>query len=116
MIDKNQRLKSYLNAIIDRVFKALPLYEEFKREIRTFEEVDLYVESFIFELDGWEDEVDLEYSAEYKSLMNTLKSIRKEIAKENSEHAVVKRETFRCIHIIKNIVAKIENGESHELY
>ena len=31
-----------------------------------------------------------------------------EIVKEESNHTVIKREVFKCINIVKNIVGKLE--------
>lgn len=101
----NENLITYLSYTVNRVFKILPLYEEKSVGVIT------YVESLIFELDGLELRLDKEYTAEYESLMNTLSALQKEVAKvENGTHSIVKREVFKSIDIIKNI---IEDGENH---
>jgi hypothetical protein len=105
MIKDNQKLTVYLNSLVNSVFKILPLWEEQNVGIVT------YIESLLFELDGLQDVVDLEHSAEYVSLMSNLASVRKEVTKQDSKKPVVKREIFKCINIIKNMVGKLEEGE-----
>lgn len=102
MIINSQKLTIYLNSIINSVFKILPLYEEQNIGIET------YVESLIFELDGLQDIIDIKYSYEYISLLSTLASVNKEVKKEDSKKSVIKREVFKCINIIKNMVGKLE--------
>lgn len=105
MIKNNQKLVVYLNSVVNSVFKILPLYEEQNVGVET------YVESLLFELDGLQEVVAIEHSAEYISLMSNLASVKKEVAKEDSKKPVVKREVFKCINIIKNMVGKLEEGE-----
>jgi hypothetical protein len=102
MISNNERLVGYLDTLINSVFKVLPLYEE------NNEGVDTYVESLIFELYGLENVVNMESSSEYISLLSTLESIKKEVAKTNSEKKIIKREVFKSINIIKTMLNKIE--------
>ena len=105
MIDNNEKLVIYLNSIVNSVFKILPLWEEKNVGVQT------YIESLIFELDGLQDVVSIEHSAEYISLLSNLASVKKEIAKGNSKKQVIKREVFKCINIVKNMVGKLEEGE-----
>lgn len=108
MIYNNQKLIIYLNSIVNSVFKILPLYEEHNVGIET------YVESLIFELSGLEKVVAIEHSAEYYSLLATLESIKEEIPKEHSKKSVIKREVFKCINTIKNMIGKLEEGFVYE--
>lgn len=105
MIDNNKRLVIYLNSVINSVFKILPLYEERNVGLET------YVESLLFELYGLDKVVVMGQSYEYVSLLSTLESIKLEVVKDGSKKATVKREIFKCINIIKNMVAKLEEGE-----
>lgn len=104
MIKDNQKLIVYLNSIVNSVFKVLPLYEE--KNIG----VEIYVESLLFELYGLEKVVSISDSYEYISLLSNLESVKSEIAKEDSKKSVIKREVFKCINIIKNMVGKLEEG------
>jgi len=105
MIDNSEKLVVYLNSVVNSVFKILPLYEE--QNVG----VEKYVESLLFELDGLQDVIAINHSAEYISLMSNLASVKKEVAKSDSKKSVVKREVFKCINIIKNMVGKLEEGE-----
>jgi hypothetical protein len=105
MIMSNNKLAIYLNSIINSVFKILPLYEEQNEGVKT------YIESLIFELDGLQEVVSIEHSYEYISLLSTLSSVKKEIKREDSKKTIIKREVFKCINIIKNMVGKLEEGE-----
>lgn len=105
MIENNDRLVIYFNTVVNSVFKILPLYEEQNIGINT------YIESLLFELEGLQDVVAIEHTYEYYSLLFNLASVKKEIAKSDSKKAIVKREVFKCINIIKNMVGKLEEGE-----
>ena len=105
MIENKERLKVYLNSVINSVFKILPLYEEENVGVET------YVESLLFELHGLDKVVEIEHSFEYISLLSTLESVKIEVVKDNSKKSTVKREIFKCINIIKNMVTKLEEGE-----
>lgn len=102
MINDTSRLVVYLNSVVNSVFKILPLFEE--KNVG----VDTYIESLLFELYGLQEAVNVEHSSEYISLLSTLESIRAEIGRENSRKSTVKREIFKCINIIKNMVGKLE--------
>lgn len=105
MINNKDRLLVYLDALINSVFKILPLYEEKNVGIET------YVESLLFELYGLDKVIKIENSYEYISLLSTLESIKKNVTNQDSEKKVIKREVFKCISIIKNAIGKLENGE-----
>lgn len=105
MIKDSQKLVIYLNSLVNNVFKILPLYEENNMG------VSIYVESLLFELYGLEHSVDIDNSSEYISLLSNLESVKLEISRENSRKPTVKREIFKCINIIKNMVGKLEEGE-----
>jgi len=105
MIENKEKLITYLNSVVNSVFKILPLYEEDNVGIET------YVESLLFELYGLDKVVDVKNSYEYISLLSTLESVKVEVTRKESKKSVVKREIFKCINIIKNMVTKLEEGE-----
>ena len=105
MVYDNEMLVAYLNTVVNSVFKILPLYEE--QNVG----VNKYIESLLFELYGLEKSVSIEHSYEYISLLSTLESVKSEIGKSESKKSVVKREVFKCINIIKNMVGKLEEGD-----
>jgi len=105
MIENNNMLVVYLNSVVNSVFKILPLYEENNYGIKT------YLESLLLELYNLEKAVKIEHSYEYISLLATLEAVKSEIFKEESKKPVVKREIFKCINIIKNMVGRLEEGE-----
>lgn len=98
-------LSVYLNSVVNSVFKILPLYEEGNYGIKT------YLESLLLELYNLEKAIKIEHSYEYISLLATLEAVKSEIFKEDSKKPVVKREIFKCINIIKNMVGRLEEGE-----
>lgn len=104
MLENRDRLLFYLDALINSVFKILPLYEERNDGIQT------YIESLLFELYGLDKVFDIKDSYEYVSVLSILESIKEEVAKENSKKRVIKREVFKCINIIKNIIKRLEKG------
>lgn len=104
MIDNQEKLIVYLNALVNSIFKILPLYEE--KNIG----VSLYIESLLGELYNLEKVVKIEYSYEYISLLSTLEFVKDEISKEQSQKPTIKRELFKSIHIVKNMVGKLEGS------
>jgi len=105
MLENKDRLVVYLDTLINSVFKILPLYEEENVGVKT------YVESLLFELYGLDKVIDIKDSYEYISLLSTLESIKEEVTKDGSQKKVIKREVFKCISIIKNVIGKLEKGE-----
>lgn len=102
MIKNNARLIIYLNTSVNSVFKILPLYEEENVG------VEVYIKSLLFELYGLDTVIEIVYSYEYLSLLSTLESVKAEVSKIDCEKSTIKREVFKCINIIKNLVTKIE--------
>ena len=105
MINNSKKLITYLETSINSIFKILPLFEEKNTGVH------VYIESLLFELYGLNDSVSIEYAYEYISLLSNLESIKKELQKEVSEKTIIKREVFKCINIVKNMVSKLEEGE-----
>lgn len=105
MINNKEKLTVYLNSVVNSVFKILPLYEEQNVGVQT------YVESLLFELYGLDKSMAIKHSYEYISLLSTLESVKEEVVKDESKKSVIKREVFKCINIIKNMVGKLEEDE-----
>jgi hypothetical protein len=114
MIEDKKIVIKFLNRSVDGIYKILPLYEEKVKGMETG--VDTYVDSLLFVLYSLDKAVLLPYGYEYVTVLATLESVRIEIAKENgeSEHAVVRREVFKCINMMKNMAEKLGKSESHE--
>lgn len=104
MIENKERAIKYLNASINGIFKILPLFEENNIGI------DTYIDSLLFTLYSLDDALDLTHTKDFIDVLATLESVKKEIKKEDSSHAVLKREIFKCINILKNMVVKLEEG------
>lgn len=102
MIKDNEKLIVYLNSKVNSAFKILPLYEEKNVGVK------VYIDSLLIELSSLNEVIEVEHGDEYLSLLATLKGVRKEINKEDSKHSVVKRESFKCIDIIKKLVSRLE--------
>ena len=103
--DKNKQilLVPYFNSMVGKVFKVLPLYDEGNLGINT------YIESLLFELYGLQKAVVLaDIEKDYVSLVSTLESVESELAKIDINKQVLKRELFKCIDIVKNMVDKLE--------
>lgn len=105
MIQDTEMTIKYLNASVNGIYKILPLYEE--KNIG----VDTYVESLLFTLYSLDKAVLLPFGHEYITVLATLESIKREIVNPESDHSVIKREIFKCINIVKNIVAKLKEDE-----
>lgn len=105
MIENNERLIVYLNSVVNGVFKILPLFEEKNVGLK------VYVNSLLSELYKLEKVIKIEHSYEYISILATLEFIKEEVSKPDGKKSIVKREVFKCINVIKNMVGKIEDGE-----
>lgn len=105
MINDNKKITVYLNVVVDKIFKILPLYEEKNIGIK------VYVESLIFELYGVQNVITIENSSDYISLLSTLESVRAEMNKENIKKYTLKRELFKCINLVKNISSNLEKSD-----
>lgn len=104
MINDTKKIINYLNLSVNSIFKILPLYEEKNIGVST------YIDSLLFELYGLDNAISIDGSGEYISLLSTLESIKLEVIKEDGTKKVVKREVFKCINLIKNMIDKIEEG------
>jgi hypothetical protein len=109
-MNKNSKLfKEYVEKLIDRTYKILPLYEEEN------EGLSKNIQSLLFELNGLPYVVDGVLDSDYIILLATLESIYDEtIVHTNDEeaHSLIKREVFKCVNIVKKIGESItESGD-----
>jgi hypothetical protein len=98
---------NFTELLIPRFFKILPLFEESNEGLQS------YVESLMFEMNGlyWTIE-EIQANGNYLSLLATLESICDEIAiNDEYSQAIIKREVFRSIEIIKQLKPTVESGE-----
>jgi len=102
--DKNM-VVDYLNNSVDGLYKALCLYEEKNVGVRT------YIESLLFNFYNLQKAIEVDLGHNYLTVLNILEGIREEVSKEDSEHAVIRREVFKGMGIVKNMVAKLKEGE-----
>lgn len=92
----------YLKGTVNGVYKILPLFEE--KNIG----IDTYVDSLLFTLYKLDTAVKIDQSHDYITVLATLEAVKDEIAKVTANHSVVKREVFKCINIVKNMIDKLE--------
>ena|SRR5690606_27125006 len=107
MTVSQDKLIIYLKNTVNGIYKILPLFEE--KNIG----VDTYVDSLLFTLYSLDEVVDVKYGDEYITVLATLESVKKEIVKPGANHSVVKREIFKSINIVKNMIDKLE-GEKQK--
>lgn len=87
-------LESYLNRLVSKIFKILPLKEE------KCETLDAYIESLLTELIGNVDVLKgTKYDGDILSLVGTLSSLVSE-----DELSVYRQRVFKCIDIVKKII------------
>lgn len=93
---------NYLNFLINRVYKILPISEE---EPDTLKE---YLESLVIELSGSKELINkIKYDANFISLLGILKYL----TDNKCSHKVIKREVFKCISIIQGLQEKYKKEE-----
>lgn len=104
---KSNLFSNYSSALIDRVYKILPLFEEKNDGLFA------YVQSLIYELEGLYWVVDgVRDNPDYLTLLATLESISDDaVFCDMENHSVVKREVFKCLEVIKKIKTTSESGE-----
>ncbi|MEK5036303.1 hypothetical protein MKY96_33160 [Paenibacillus sp. FSL R7-0302] len=104
---KSKLFSNYSSALVDRVYKILPLYEEKN------EGLFAYVQSLIYELEGlyWAVE-GVRDNPDYLTLVGTLESLSEDVMFfDMGDHSVVKREVFKCLEVVKKIKTTSESGE-----
>lgn len=99
MTDLNQdRVYIFFNDhLVNRIFKILPLYEEENETLGS------YIESLVLEIMGLDTILDVD-DGYFISLVATLKGIQREILEKDNK-SIIKRETFKCIDLSKNIAS-----------
>ena len=104
--EKSDIFQMYLKSLVDKIYKVLPLYEEENEGLFT------YLQSLVYELNGtlWAIE-ELEQNAEYISLIATLESLSDDSMFFDNDHAVIKREVFKCINIVKKMIGTESGGK-----
>ncbi|MGG3045616.1 hypothetical protein [Bacillus thuringiensis] len=108
MIDvKDPVFISYCESLIDKTYKILPLYEEKNVGLAS------NIESLVIEVFGLHRVIDkLRMSAEYVTLVSTLKALEIYIKEDVISHREIKREVFKCIGLIKKIrEVAMQSGE-----
>lgn len=101
----------YLDSLINRAFKILPLYEE------SNEGLFVYIQSLIYEVYGIRYVIkELGASSDYVMLLAILESLSDDaIMIDDRKKEIVKREVFKCIDLIKKIKsADYNGGESYD--
>lgn len=104
MVNNNHKigqLYNYFNSyLVNKIYKILPLYEESNKTL------PMYIDSLLIEAVGLSDIIDINNSS-YISLLATLGGIKREVQEDNNKN-IIRRETFKCIDISKNIAETIE--------
>lgn len=86
---------NYLNSLISKVYKILPMKEEQNTT------TEAYISSLIFELHGFENLLN-EYHNDARIL--TIICILESLKEPNISHGVYKSEVFKCISLIEQIL------------
>ena len=93
----NEFFLNYLNFLIGRVYKILPISESEPETLKS------YLDSLILELTGSKDLIlKLKKDASFLSLIATLQAL----SENQYSHNEIKREVFKSINIIKKLINK----------
>ena len=91
----NEFFLNYLNFLIGRVYKILPISEDEPVTLKS------YLDSLVLELLGSKDLIlKLKKDASFLSLIATLQSL----SENQYSHNVIRSEVFKCIDIIKKLI------------
>lgn len=94
-INDNEFFLNYLNFLIGRVYKILPISEDEPVTLKS------YLDSLVLELLGSKDLIlKLKKDASFLSLIATLQSL----SENQYSHNVIRSEVFKCIDIIKKLI------------
>lgn len=100
MIRNEKLLEQYFKErSVNSIYKILPLYEEKNVNLES------YIESLLFELDGLSTCIDYNLS-EFVTLVAVISKLQNESQKSDNK-LVVKREVFKAIDISKSISTKV---------
>lgn len=101
----DQFFMNYLNFLISKVFKILPISEQ---EPETLKD---YLDSLILELKGSQSLIiKIKHDASFVSLL----AILQYFTENECSHKVIKKETFRAINIIQGLQKKYIEKEEIE--
>lgn len=88
--------ENYFDILINRLYKILPLKEEYSPT------VSVYIESLLSEMTGGQDVIlFIRNDGQYLSIINSLEYI-----KDCEDVSICKREIFRCIRIVGTLKRK----------
>lgn len=97
----DKAIRKYLQLVINKIFKILPLYEE------NNETLEVYIESLILEVKGFIAVYGSVGVTEYISVVSTLEGIQKKVQEEGNQ-PTVKREVFKTIDTVNKIRHMLE--------
>lgn len=92
----NNSIQIFVDSLVNKLFKILPLYEEESSAVQ------VYTESLAIQLEGFSNVSTLGKNIEYLNLVCSLNGLIKELTYENN-HKTVKREVFKLISLAKDI-------------
>ena len=105
MINDKEKIVSYFESLVNGIYKILPLYEEQN------DGIDTYIESLLFTLYKLDKAIDIHYSRDYITVLATLEAMKSEIEKDKIGSVnTIRRETFKCMNIVKSMAKKIKEG------
>lgn len=92
---------SYLDSLISKIHKIIPLYENQNKGLYS------YVDSLLFKLKQYQSCIEYEAGSEYMDLVLALKGICT-LCEENEfsgeSHAIIRRECFNSISLVKGMI------------
>lgn len=96
------KVESYLDDLVNRVYKVLGLYEDGNSGLGK------YLDSLLIELGGMHIiSEEIATSSKYCSVIMTLASIQILIKNNEIKHSDVRSEVFKCISLIKKIKQEV---------
>lgn len=97
----NPMFANYMNSMVDRCFKILPLYEERNDGLAR------YIDSMMYEFSGLQNLIiSLKLDADFIMLISTFESLSEDAINFDCDNETIKREVFKCIGIIKRMEEK----------
>lgn len=99
-MNKDHMLIGYLNGLIDRVYKILPLFEEENRFL------EKYISSLLFEIDGLISHKKLT-NTDLLKVVGTLESLGDCAIDAEYDIPLIRREVFKCTTIIEKIISNM---------
>lgn len=97
-------LTTYLESSIGKIYKIIPLNEEYNNTIKT------YIKSLKIELSGaLSNFARLRFDGNFMGIINTLEYM----IKNDFDNETCKREIFKCIKTIELIIKKVGDSNEH---